>query len=103
MRYVYSFGDDEFEFEPEYKDVKEALIEAIIEESGETSEGAKKMAEYVVENLDIVDVLEEEFEDYLHDYFEDEAREEYRDEIAYEKDEADWFGTKSNILGGGSW
>lgn len=104
MKIIYYFNDDEFLYEPAYEDIEDAIVNFMIKdcESVVTNfdkVGAEQMAKFVVYGLDLSDEITEQYEDYLRDYFEDEAREHYKDEIAYEKDKADWFGTKRDILG----
>ena len=105
MTFRYCFNGDDWEYEPDYEDLKKYLVEILCDECrykfGDKFDavGAKQMAEFVVKQCDVFDVLCETYEDYLQESCEDDAREEYKDAIAFQKDEADWFGTKKDILG----
>lgn len=99
MVYIYDFDDGEFEYEPEYKEIEDAIIEILVSECKNKTSGARKMAEYVVYNLDVLDALEEQYQDYLLYCFENKAYRQYKEQVEFQKDKDDWFGTKRDILG----
>jgi hypothetical protein len=96
----YSFGGDEyevgddFEYEVDYTDVRDALRHIIKKEFQIKQEDEKtlKLLDFIIKDLDVDDALEAYFEDDLRDYFYDEAYEAYSDACEYEKDPLGYFG-----------
>lgn len=86
----YEAGDD-FEYEVDYTDVRDALRYIIKKEFKikKDDEQALKLLDFIIKDLDIDDALEEYFEDDLRDYFENDAYEAYKDACDYEADR--WY------------
>lgn len=94
---------NEFEFEVEDRELKDALVKLLCEhlkskeKSNYSETGAYQMAMYVVYELDLEEQIAEYFEDELKQYFYNDASDYYRECLDYESEVADWFGTRNNI------
>lgn len=106
MYLKYEFGDyGEFEFDVDFYNLKKALVEIMCKNLKQKHKdlyddnGAHQMAMYVVYDLDIVDELSECFLEELQEYFYNDAKEEYEQACDNESELADWYGTKSDVLG----
>lgn len=108
MRFSYYFYGRKFRYEPNAIDIDEKLKEILIEEfkahqeielNSENIEGAKKLASFVIDILDLKDELTECYRNELTEAFEEEAYEAYEEAMEYKDEEDDWYGTKSDVLG----
>lgn len=86
MRLYYSNEKDDFEYEIDYDETKEALEDILNEYSKE------KIIKMVLEEFDIQSELEEYFHDDIKDYYEKEAWDYYEDTQAYVSDPMGYHG-----------
>lgn len=66
----YDYWGDEFEYEVDYRDLEDAIVELV---ASDYLNGDKKKIKEFLDDFDLYDVLTEVLEDELHDYFEEEA------------------------------
>lgn len=66
----YDYWGDEFEYEVDYRDVEDAIVDIVA--SGYFNGDKKEIKEFL-DDYDLYDYLAETLEDELHDYFEEEA------------------------------
>ena len=83
--YCYDFGGDNlFEYNPEWEDIKDAL-EDIIRRAYKLTANEANAVVKVLDDLDLLDNACEFFEDDLKDCFEDDAREEWENSKEYKE------------------
>lgn len=106
MTLRYDFNGDDFEYDADWEDIKEELIDMLTdglrdkEGSLFSYDGAYQMAVYIIRDLDFADAFFEAFEEEIKEAFEDKAYESYKEACEEEREKEDWYGTKANILGG---
>lgn len=66
----YDYWGDEFEYEVDYRDLEDAIVDIIAEGY---FNGDKKLIKEFLDDYDLYDYLAEGLEDELRDYFEEEA------------------------------
>lgn len=101
MEIKYSFWnegtqeDENFEFEPDEKKLKEYLVELLCKDLEKTlksdysDDGARQMANFIVFRIDDNESLEYYYEDEIKWHFESEAEEKFREELQDRKDYKD--------------
>ena len=83
LNYIFGDNSDDFEYEPDTSFIKEAVLEALLDEFcplKANREHVKTAFNNLLSELEIIDDIFESFRDVLTDKFEDEARESYEEQ-----------------------
>ena len=102
MKFVYYFNGNDFDYEIDDNQIKDFLIDKMLEEGKmERNKDNVEMARFMINRFNLYEdeQILEDYKDEMEDYFEYEARELYEDCVNYEDDKNDWFGTKSDVVG----
>lgn len=102
MKFVYYFNGNDFDYEIDDNQIKDFLIDKMLEEGKmERNKDNVEMARFMINRFNLYEdeQILEDYKDEMEDYFEYEARELYEDSVNYEDDKNDWFGTKSDVVG----
>ena len=89
---VYEFDGVDFEYDVDYGEIYEVLIDKFMKDYGVNYVGAKG----IIDDYSLWETLEEEHEDYLLEVFEDDARKSFEDSREYEKDPYSYYGVSRN-------
>lgn len=105
MKIEYDFGSYGFDYEVDYKELNNALIKILCDETKSvqgslySEDGAYQMALYVVKHLDLIDSLCKNLEEELKKYFYSDALRKYEEMEDEERELDDWYGTINNVRG----
>ena len=75
MKFIYYFGEEDWEFEPDLKEVRQFLIENLIKDLKKTKDEVEQM----LEDEEFFDECLEDYQDELIDYFKEDAENSYKD------------------------
>ena len=90
--FVYEFDGVDFEYDVDYGQIYEILIDKFMKDYGISYVAAKD----IIDDYGLWEALEETHEDYLLELFEDDARNQYEDSREYEKDPYSYYGVSRN-------
>ena len=90
--FSYEFDGVDFEYDVDYGEIYEVLIDKFMKDYGISYVAAKD----IIDDYSLWEALEETHEDYLLELFEDDARNQYEDSREYEKDPYSYYGVSRN-------
>ena len=73
MDFIYYFGEDEYCYMPDYKEIKDFLVPVLVKDLKKT----KEEVEELLEDDNYFDECVDDYYDNLKDYFEEDAEKEY--------------------------
>ena len=73
MKITYFYGEDDFDFEPEYNELHDFIVPVLVKDLKKS----KNEVEELIEDDDFLEEKLEEYYDALKDYFQEEAEYEY--------------------------
>ena len=74
MDFIYYFGEEEYCYMPDYKEIHDFLVPVLVKDLGKTKEEVEEM----LEDDNFYDEMEDYYFEDLKNYFEQDAEEEYK-------------------------